>query len=140
MLLSCVYAICRVSVLLAKYVRTESQMGGCDIRRNSLYFIMEATQQQGSLRPTPYPGQDNSQESQYVPENVVQAFELCQDLCCDNFPGKPVPNTLWVKKISLITNLNLPWSKFRPFPRALSLVTAEKRCTVATPVLPRRKL
>lgn len=33
---------CRVSVLLAREIWTESQMRGCNIRKNSLCFIMEA--------------------------------------------------------------------------------------------------
>jgi len=38
--------------------------------------------------------------------------------------------TLSVKKLLLISNLNLPWCNLRPFPLVLSPVSSEKRPTL----------
>lgn len=71
------------------------------------------------------------QESQQVPESIVQIFpEVCQTWCCGHCLGEPVPvpnHPLGEKPFH-----NLPW--WMLFPQVLPLVTIEKILMPASPL------
>lgn len=85
---------------------------------------------------TPEPVKGWAQESQHVPDNIVQILLELSDLVL--WPGEPVPvpkQSLCEKKLFLVYNLTIPWHSLMLFPQALSLVTREKR-SVPIPLLP----
>ena len=64
-----------------------------------------------------------------------QDFKQVQGWWLNHLPEKPIPviNNPSVKKCFLISNLNLPWCNWRPFPLILSPISSEKR---PAPLLP----
>lgn len=79
------------------------------VRQQAEEVIIEYAQLEGSSIPIPGHAQHQPQGSLHMPESTVSTLlEFCQAWGSDHLSLFQGSTTLWVKKIFVISNLNLP--------------------------------